>query len=118
MPKKSIKYRRIIGSIFLAAYMTFILVGTVHFHHYDLNPANNIAASESSGGTSDLNMDFFSVCSLHQFSQSIDNISHNSADISQKLSGLQTDLFPRDVSIFIPEIHGKISPRAPPAALS
>lgn len=118
MTEKSIKYRRNIGSIFLAAYIAFILVGTVHFHHYDLNPASNIAASEAAGGTSDINMDFFSVCSLHQFSQSIDNISHNSADISHELSGLQTDLLPGDITIIIPEIRGKISPRAPPAALS
>ena len=118
MPKNYLKYRRRAGFIFLAAYVVFILIGTLHHHRYDLNPKNAVSQQTNSAGATDLNADFFSVCSLHQFSQTIANKSYPSSDFIQSLSCIEAKLLLAKIKIPVHELYNKTSPRAPPIILS
>lgn len=115
MPKISKTYKRNISSAFLSVYLAFILIGTIHYHCYDLNPRNSINNEVSSDGQTDLNSDFFSVCSLHQFSQSISNTSYTSDDIVQSLFAIETNLSKLNQRAPSAGIYSDTSPRAPPA---
>ena len=114
MPKKNLTYHKKIGLMFLVVYTVFIMVGTIHYHCYVLNPANAFQSETTSNGFSDINVDFFSVCSLHQFAQTISNSSYSSADIVQSLSEIETNISQLKIRAHIPEIYSKTSPRAPP----
>ncbi|HKI78942.1 MAG TPA: hypothetical protein VKA26_10400 [Ignavibacteriaceae bacterium] len=111
MPKNSNKYR--VGLFFLTAYLLFVLVGTFHYHTYDLNPLNNFNTKTNNSYT-DLNSDFFSVCSLHQFSQTITSSFYASSDIIQTLVKLQTISIRINFNTHDSDILSNTPPRAPP----
>jgi uncharacterized membrane-anchored protein YitT (DUF2179 family) len=118
MPKISEKYKRKIGIAFLYFYVLFLLVGTIHYHIYDLNPKDSFQSEVNADVINDLTIDFFSVCSLHQFSQTIDNIHYSSSDIIQSLSVLESNLFFIRINNFLSVEYTKTSPRAPPLFIS
>ncbi|MGA7837898.1 MAG: hypothetical protein WB996_08020, partial [Ignavibacteriaceae bacterium] len=92
----------------------FILIGTIHHHRYDLNPKNAVSQQTDSTGASDLNTDFFTICSLHQFSQTIANKSYRSSDFIQTLSCIEAKVLLAKIKIPVQELYNKTSPRAPP----
>ena len=112
------KYRRNLGIFFLSTYLTFIFVGTLHYHKYDLNSKSNYSDSFSKKSVNDLTSDFFSVCKLHQFAQTLDNFHYSSSDIIQSLSKLESGLSQNRLNDLSSEEYSKTSPRAPPQIIS
>lgn len=112
------KYQNKFGILFLSIYLSFIFVGTLHYHKYDLNSKNTFSDSLSKKRVNDLTADFFSVCSLHQFAQTLDNFHYSSSDIIQSLSKLESNLCQTRLSYFSSEGYSKTSPRAPPSIIS
>ncbi len=112
------KYQKKIGILFLSIYLSFILVGTFHYHKYDLNSKSTYSDSISKKKITDLTADFFSVCSLHQFAQTLDNFHYSSSDVIQSLSRLESNLCQTRLNYFSSEGYSKTSPRAPPSNIS
>jgi|SRR3989304_8454587 len=111
------KYRQIFGVLFLSVYLSFILVGTLHYHPYDLVKKTEYTDQTTTNRTTGLSSGFFRICSLHQFSQTIDNFHYSSSDIIQSLSLLESNLFQNQISNFSAEEYSQTSPRAPPLFL-
>ena len=85
--KNPIKYKRQISSIFLCAYLAFVITNTIHFHGYSLfdNPSfNNYSKSNS------LNNHFltnsYSFCTISHFSNSILDLRFSSNNFSPFLN--------------------------------
>lgn len=114
MQKSNIKYRKHFGILFLSIYATFVLVGTLHYHVFNLEQKSTFSDSVSTNRINDLTSDFFSVCSLHQFAQTIDNFYYSSSDIVQSLTLLESGLYPGVTNNFTSLKYSRISPRAPP----
>ena len=113
MPKNFTKYNQKIALFFLLAYFSFVIIGIFHYHNFDLNTANKFNTETQSTYT-DINSDFFGVCSLHQFSQTINNSYCSSSDINLSLAEINTKIDKNvspDISL---EIFSRKSPRAPP----
>ena len=114
-----VKYRKKGGKLFLSIYAAFILVGVFHFHPYNFDQLSTFSYSAPTNRVSDLTFDdFFSICSLHQFSQTIDNIHYSSSDITQLLSVVESNLFQVKINYILNEEFSKTSPRAPPLFIS
>ena len=118
MPKIADRYSKKTGLIFLSVYFTFILLGTLHYHVFDFERNSNYSSGSESYPYTDLTSDFFSICSLHQFSQSIDDIHFSSSDIVQSLAPLESNLFNVKINYHISEQYSRTSPRAPPLSIS
>jgi hypothetical protein len=118
MPKLPNTYNKKAGLLFLSVYITFILLGTLHYHVFDFENKSNYSTGAESYPYTDLTSDFFSICSLHQFSQTIDDIHYSSSDIVQSLTPLASSLFKVKINYFLIEQYSKASPRAPPLFIS
>ena len=119
MKKFSKKYRKHFGRLFLSIYAVFVLVGIFHYHPYNFDQESSFSYSAPTNRASDLTFDdFFSICSLHQFSQTIDNIHYSSSDIIQSLSVVESNLFQVKINNILNEAFSKTSPRAPPLFIS
>jgi hypothetical protein len=118
MPKKSNTYNRKTGILFLSVYFTFILLGTLHYHVFDFENNSSYSTGSESYPYTDLTSDFFSICSLHQFSQTIDDIHFSSSDVVQSLAPLGSSLFNIKINYFLIEQYSTASPRAPPFFIS
>ena len=112
------KYQKRFGILFLSIYLSFVFVGTLHHHKYDFECKNTYSDSFSKKSVNDLSVDFFSVCSLHQFAQTLDNFHYSSSDIIQSLSTLESNLFLTHQHYSSSEEYSSISPRAPPLSIS
>lgn len=112
------KYQTKIGIFFLSTYLCFILVGTLHYHKYNYEGKSTYSDSFSKNRVNDLTSDFFSVCKLHQFAQSLDNFHYSSSDIIQSLSKLESNLCQSRLNYFSSEEYSRTSPRAPPSTIS
>lgn len=108
------KYRKIFGGLFLSVYLTFIIVGTLHYHPYDLVKKSEYTDKTTSNRTTDLSSDFFSICSLHQFSQTIDNDSYSSSNIVLALTKIETSLYLKEISNVNATSSSILPSRAPP----
>jgi hypothetical protein len=118
MPKIPETYRKKTGLLFLSVYFTFILLGTLHYHVFDFENNSNYSTGSESYPYTDLTSDFFSICSLHQFSQTIDDIHFSSSDIVQSLTLLESNLFNVKINYHLIEQYSRTSPRAPPLFIS
>jgi len=118
MPKIAYRYNKKTGLLFLSVYFTFILLGTLHYHVFDFENNSNYSSGSESYPYTDLTSDFFSICSLHQFSQSIDDIHFSSSDIVQSLAPLGAKLFIVRINYALIDQYSKASPRAPPLCIS
>ncbi len=112
------KYHKRFGILFLSIYLSFVFVGTLHHHKYDFECKNTYSDSFSKKSVNDLSVDFFSVCSLHQFAQTLDDFHYSSSDIIQSLSKLESNLRQQHLQCFPSEEYSKTSPRAPPSTIS
>ena len=109
------KYRSRFGLLFLSIYAAFILVGIFHYHPYNFEQLSAFSNSASTNRASDLTLDdFFSICSLHQFAQSIDNFHYTSTSIIQSLTPLDSKLNLPEINDFASLSYSQISLRAPP----
>ena len=119
MQKVTKKYRKRCGKLFLSIYSLFVLVGIFHYHPYNFDQLSTFSCSSSANRSSDLSFDdFFSICSLHQFSQTIDDIHYSSSDIIQSLSVVESNLFQVKINNILNEEFSKTTPRAPPFSIS
>ena len=115
MQKVTKKYRKRCGKLFLSIYAVFVLVGVFHYHSYNFDQLSTFSCSSSTNRSSDLSFDdFFTICSLHQFAQSIDNFHYSSANIVQPLTPLDSHLNSLGTSDFTSLTYSQISLRAPP----
>lgn len=114
--KNSIKYKKRISSLFLSAYLTFVITNAIHFHAYSLfdDPSfNNYFKSNS------LTNHFLtannSFCTISHFSNSILDLRLSSNNFSpflnerEELKLVFSDRFPSKF------FFTKSSSRAPPA---
>lgn len=111
----TLKHKKIIANLFLAAYLAFAITNAVHFHAYSLFPEssfNNTIGSKSPG--SHYFTDGNSLCVIHQFSSSILDLKFSSDDLSAvtAVSGKSELLFNDKLTSFF--LLSKNSPRAPP----
>ncbi|MGA8264941.1 MAG: hypothetical protein WB779_10905 [Ignavibacteriaceae bacterium] len=115
MQKVTKKYRKRCGKLFLSIYSLFVLVGIFHFHPYNIDQLTAFTNSATTNSVTDLTLDdFFSICSLHQFAQSIDNFHYSSSNIIQSLAQLESRLNLPGINDFTSLKYSHISLRAPP----
>jgi hypothetical protein len=113
--KNAIKYKRRISSVFLYAYLAFIITNAIHFHAYSLfdNPGiNNYSKSNS------LNNHFlsssYSFCTISHYSNSILDLKFSS-NVTSPYQNEGEELIPVLSDRFIPNnLITKNSNRAPP----
>ena len=109
------KYKRKGGKLFLSIYTAFILVGVFHYHPYNFDGLSSFSYPSTTNRLSDLSFDdFFTICSLHQFAQTIDNFHYSSANIVQPLTQLDSKLNFLRTNDFTSLTFSQISLRAPP----
>jgi|GEM_PF-2057109 len=108
------KYQKKTGIVFLTIYFSLLFVGTLHYHKFDLNVKSAYSQAQATDTYNDLSPDFLSICSLLQFSQTIDNFHYSSYDIVQSLSLIESNLSQVWISKYSEEEYSRISPRAPP----
>lgn len=110
------KYKKIPSAIFLSAYFAFILISTIHFHHYNLNAENcfNHESQKSSVLLLDFLFESTNVCAINHFSQTILNLGFSSSEFFNSLSKIEDKI--SDIYLFpVPNsVFNLISPRAPP----
>ena len=114
----NVKYQKKTGIVFLTIYLSLIFLGSIHYHKFDLNVKSSYSDSQASNPYNDLSQDFLSVCSLHQFSQTISDFHYSSFDIVQSLSLLESNLSHVWITKYSEEEYSQKSPRAPPAFFS
>ena len=112
------KYFRSYARIFLFVYVIFLLISIFHYHNFDLEGKGTYSQSAKSYPYTDLTADYYSVCSLHQFLQTIGDFHFSSSDIIQSLSELDSTLTRIKTKIFLTEEYSIKSPRAPPFFVS
>ena len=112
------KYQKKTGIVFLTIYISLLFIGTLHFHKFDLEVRCSYTESHPPATHNDLSPDFLSVCSLHQFSQTIDDFHYSSSDIVQSLSLLESNLSHVWITKYSQEEYSRIAPRAPPTFFS
>ena len=114
---KIFKYRKVFSWYIIALYVSFLIIGTLHYHHYDFNlissyqqkgTENNFLAQDILNGNSE-------VCLLNQFSLSILNYHFSSDGILQPLPKYDQKLSYLSIFYHDLEVYYQISPRAPPA---
>ncbi len=108
------KYKTKVGILFLGIYLSFFFLGTLHYHKYDLDVKSSYSDTPMSDAYNDLTSDFLSICSLHQFAQTIDDFHYCSSDIIQSLSELNTNLSQIQINNFSADEYSQSTPRAPP----
>lgn len=112
------KYKTKAGILFLAIYLSFFLLGTLHYHKFDMEVRSTFSDTPMSDAYNDLTSDFFSICSLHQFAQTINDYHYSSSDIVQSLSKIDSILTPVKFRNFYTAAYSEKSPRAPPILIS
>lgn len=112
------KYVKSHARIFLFAYIVFLSVSIFHYHNFDLDKISSYSGGAESYPYTDLTTDFYSVCAIHQFIQTIDDFHFSSSDIIQALSEIESFLNPVKIKNFCLETHSLRSPRAPPLFIS
>jgi len=114
--KKSVKYKKRISSIFLCAYLAFVITNAIHFHSYSLfdDPSiNNYSKSNSVSGH--FLAGSYPFCAIHQFAGTILDLKFLSNNLSPFLNEIEelnlvlSDRFPSKF------FFTKNSSRAPPA---
>jgi len=114
--KNSIKYKRRISSIFLYAYLAFVIANTIHFHAYSLfnDPSIN-NYSKSNSVSSHFLAGRYPFCAIHQFAETILDLKFSSNNLSpflnerEELNLVLSDRFPSKFLLT------KNTYRAPPA---
>jgi hypothetical protein len=110
------EYKKVITWHIITLYVSFLIVGAIHFHHYDFNSESSYQqkGTENNFLVQDLSNYSSGICVINHFSQSILNYHFSSDGILQtlpkydrKVSCLNT--FSQDL-----EFYYQISPRAPP----
>lgn len=114
--KNSVKHKRRISSVFLYAYIAFVITNAIHFHAYSLfdNPSiNNFSKSNS------VNSHFlagsYQFCAIHYFAGTVLDLKFSSDNLSpfldqrEELSLTLSDRFPSKF------FFTKNTSRAPPA---
>jgi hypothetical protein len=112
------KYVKSFARIFLFVYIIFLSVSIFHYHNFSFKNGSSYSKSAGSYPYTDLTTDYFSVCALHQFLQTIDNFHYSSLKNVQSLSVLDSTLPQIKVRIFHSEDFSLQSPRAPPLFIS
>ena len=111
------KYRKVFYWPIITFYVSFLILGTIHYHHYDfsLESSYQQQGTENNFLAQDLLNGSFGICVIAYISQSILNYHFSSDGILQplpkydlKVSCLNT--FYQDL-----EVYYQIAPRAPPA---
>lgn len=114
--KNSIKYKRRISSVFLYAYLVFVITNAIHFHAYslfDVPSINNY--SKSNSVSSHFLADSYPFCAIHHFAETILDLKFSSNNFSpflnerEELKFVFSDRFPSKL------FFTKNSSRAPPA---
>lgn len=75
------KSKKAFARIFLVIYMSILIVGAFHYHHFNLFPESCFSEIRTEKANSDLQFETYSVCSLQQFYNSITDFYYSSADI-------------------------------------
>ena len=112
------KYVKSFAKVFLFVYLTFLSISIFHYHSFEFESCSNYSKSAESYPYTDLTTDFFSICALHQYIQTIDNSHYSSSDIIQSLAKLDSTLLPIKILNLCKEEYTKKSPRAPPFFIS
>jgi len=114
--KNSVKYKKLISSIFLYAYLAFVITNAIHFHAYSLfDDPNYNNSSKSNFLISHFLSGSYSFCAISHFSNSILDLKYSSNNFSPFLNEreeLKLVLSDRFTSKFF---FAKNSSRAPPA---
>jgi hypothetical protein len=111
----TVKHKSRIGLSFLTIYAAFIIVGVLHSHRFDFDQKSTFENLVTCNQINDLTSDFFTVCSLHQFAHSINDLHYSSSGIIQSLVPLESRLSLQTARRYISLNYSRVSPRAPPA---
>ena len=114
--KKIYKQRVKISSVFLAVYISFILISALHYHHYDLLKVSSFETQQNQNSA--LVLDFLSdgigICAINHFSHSIINFSFSSNEIIFLLPKFGPVSFNINSPIYHSILLNNLSPRASP----
>jgi len=109
------KYRKAVSLFFLCSYFSFLLIGTLHYHHYNFSTessyqkgtGNSLIANDLVSGGSGL-------CIINHFSHSILNYHFSSEGLFGFFPKYNQNISCLNTSYSDQEIYSQISPRAPP----
>lgn len=114
--KKSLIYKKRISSVFLCAYLFFVVFSAIHFHTYSLfNDPSFKNYSKSNYSTDHFLSNSYSFCTVSHFSNSILDLKFSSNNFSpflnerEELKLVANDKFTSQLFV------SKNSSRAPPA---
>ena len=111
------KLKKFPALVLLTGYTLFLIIASLHYHHYDIHDFNyfQAEAKTSQENNSDLSHDFIGYCSLHHFSTTILKICSTSENLSRFVKKLNSIIIPVNLKPHFQHIYNEISPRAPPA---
>ena len=110
------KNRKLYSSFFIFIYASFLLIFTLHFHHYNLN--EKLEYKDQQKVNTALVLDFLSdglsVCAIHHFSHTILNFSTTSDEINIVINRVDLKLYKTNLLKHKTELLKNLSPRASP----
>ena len=117
MNKINRKLKKLPALVFLTGYILFLIIATVHYHHYDIHDFNyfQVEAKTHQENRTDLSHDFIGYCSLHHFSTTILKICCTTEHLLSSLNKLNSIIIPINLKPCFQSLTNEISPRAPPA---
>ncbi len=110
------KNRRIISSFFIFVYASFLLIFTLHYHHFDLN--EKLEFKDQQKVNTALVLDFLSdglsICAINHFSHTILNFSSTSEEINIIIHKIDLKLYKAKSFKYKTDLLKNLSPRASP----
>ncbi len=110
------KYKNSIARILLLGYLAFVVINSVHLHHYEISSLEkysfkDISNSQNSG---DLVYDDIIFCSLHQFAYSLLDYQFTSNSVFVPLRNYSILKLNLKTPSKFQSLCSELSPRAPP----
>ncbi len=110
------KYKNSIARILLFGYLAFIVINSVHLHHYEISSLEKYSFKDlsSSQKNGDLVYDDLIFCSLHQFANTLLNYQFTSNSVFVPLKNCSTLKLNLQIPSKFHFLYSDLSPRAPP----
>ena len=112
----SSKNKKIFSSFFIAAYVSFLLIFSFHYHRYDLH--KELEFKDLAGNNKALVLDFLSdglcICAVHHFSHSILNFSSSSKELHIFIYAVTLNFHKANSINYTIDLLKNLSPRASP----
>ena len=110
------KNKNLISYFFILAYASFLLIYTLHFHHYNLNEqiGYKVQQKENAALILDFLSDGLNICAVCHFSHSILNYCSISDVVNLYFQSIEKVIFKPNSCKYLTNLLTNLSPRASP----